>query len=188
MASIRTFIAINAPDSIRDKMLLVQDQLRTLDADVRWESSDKFHATIKFLGNTEESKLPDILSSIQFALSAFRSFEITFQTIGSFPNSKRPRVVWIGCENDDGTLLQIKTSLDERLIQYGFEIEKRDFHPHITLGRVRSEKRLAHLTPMLEKLTFEPQKTRLDKIYLMRSVLRPAGADYSVLNVFQLQP
>lgn len=188
MASLRTFIAINAPEPIRKEMKFLQDELKKSHADVRWESSEKFHATLKFLGNIDEAKVPRVLSTLESTLLPFKPFEVTFYSLGSFPDKRHPRVIWIGCENPDGTLLRIKNDLDKNLLQFGCEIEKRDFHPHVTLGRVVSEKGLYHLTPMLEKLTFEPRKTLLDGIYFMRSVLKPEGAEYSILKIIHLQP
>ncbi|MBI1806439.1 MAG: RNA 2',3'-cyclic phosphodiesterase [Ignavibacteria bacterium] len=186
MAFIRTFIAFNAPEPLRNDMKVLQDNLKKSGADVKWECAEKFHATIKFLGDVEESMMPVILSTIETTMLPFRPFEVTFYSLGSFPNKSHPRVIWIGCDNPDGTLLRIKDSLDKNLVQFGFEIEKRMFHPHITLGRVRSENRLRHLTPMLEKLTFEPRKAHLDGIFVMRSVLKSEGAEYSVLKSIHL--
>ena len=60
MASVRTFIAFNTPEAIRESITAFQSELRNSGADVRWESSDKFHVTIKFLGNVDESQLPGL--------------------------------------------------------------------------------------------------------------------------------
>lgn len=184
--AIRSFISFETPDEIRDRMFEFQSNLRESGADGRWEPKEKFHATIKFLGNVDENQLPTIISTIEQTVKQFNSFEITYLQLGCFPNLNRPRVIWIGCENRDGTLAILKNSLDDMLLQYGFEREEREFHPHVTLGRVKSGKGLNNLTPLLQSLTFEPSRFQCREILLMKSVLKPQGSVYSVLHKFLL--
>jgi len=186
MGSVRTFIAFDTPDDIRNEMAALQQQLKTAGADVKWESPDKFHATIKFLGDIDDSLLPEILCDIETITREYHSFPVTYKNLGGFPDIRHPRVVWIGCENDDGTLDRLKNALDTGLAPRGFEIEMRSFHPHITLGRVKSLARLQYLTPMLENLTFEPRTATIKKILIMKSVLQPQGAEYSILKALHI--
>lgn len=186
MESIRTFIAFDTPEEIRGEILKLQDRLRSSDADVRWESSGKFHVTIKFLGDVRDSHMAGVLSRIAGAVKGRPPFAVTYQRLGAFPDRKRPRVIWLGCENTDGTLLAMKEALDRELQPLGFEIEERRFHPHVTLGRVKSPRRLNNLTPMLESLTFEPRNGTVDTVSVMRSVLNPQGAQYSILQSLHL--
>ena len=101
---------------------------------------------------------------------------------------KSPRVLWIGCENPDGRLLPLKNALDSGLLPEGFEVEDRPFHPHVTLGRVKSLRGKNDLTPMLEKLTLEPRVATVAEIIVMKSTLKPQGAVYTVLKNIRLQP
>jgi len=187
MAFARTFIAINTPESIRQSITAFQSELRKSGADVRWESPDKFHVTIKFLGNVEESQLPGLTRQIQSVCEQHPSFEVWYRRAGGFPDLKHPRVIWLGCENEDGTLATLRSALDTVLLPHGFEIEARPFRPHITLGRIRSPKGLDHLTPKLENLTFEPQMGTIREVLIVKSVLRPQGAAYTVLTSIHLQ-
>ena len=186
MAFIRTFIAFDTPPIIKNEMSALQDKLKKSNADVKWEPSDKFHATIKFLGNVDEGMLPKVISSCESALNNLSAAEVVFQSLGCFPNNKHPRVIWIGCENSDGRLQLMKAALDQSLLTYGFEIEDRAFHPHITLGRVKIMGGINNLTPMLENLTFEPRRAIINEILIMKSILKPAGSEYSVLKTITL--
>ena len=187
MASVRTFIAFDTPEPIRKEMSVLQAELKKANADVKWEPEDKFHATIKFLGDIEEKLLSSVLTKIESIVLKHAAFGVMYQAVGSFPNNRNPRVIWIGCENNDGKLDLLKTALDVELLSFGFEIEKRPFHPHITLGRVKSLKGMENLTPMLEKLTFEKRTATIMEILVMKSVLRPEGSEYSTLKVIKLQ-
>jgi len=186
MGSIRTFIAFDTPSPVREAMMAVQKEFAEPDANVRWESPEKSHTTIKFLGGVDESILPGVLETTGSVCGAFRPFEVTYEGVGAFPDGRQPKVIWIGCRNTDGTLASLKSTLDRALVSFGFRIEDRPFHPHITLGRVRSPRGLQYLTPKLEKLTFEPRKETISQILVMKSVLRPQGGEYTVLTSVHL--
>lgn len=164
----------------------LQSELKISGADVKWERKDKFHATIKFLGDVSEEKLSAVLNEIDAIVSDFSETEVIYQSLGAFPNKKNPRVIWIGCDNPDGILLNLKNAFDHNLSRFGFEIENRPFHPHITLGRIKSSNQLKNLHPMLENLTFEPQKALINEILVMKSVLKPEGSEYSILQTIPL--
>jgi 2'-5' RNA ligase len=165
----------------------VQLQLKQSNADVRWEAITKLHATIKFLGDVQENVLPAVLTSIKTNIEKHSQFQLTYEGLGCFPNKKRPRVVWIGCKNDDGTLDKLKTALDDSLLPFGFEAEKRNFQPHVTLGRIKSFNRIKNLISLIEKVTFEPHSFTVKSITVMRSILTPQGSEYSTLGEYHLQ-
>ena len=187
MASIRTFIAFDTPEEIKKEMSFLQARLKDSHADVKWELESKFHVTIKFLGNVDESKLPKVISKCQSIIEKTTCFEVDYENLGCFPNIKHPRVIWIGCKNENGELFTLKQSLDNVLLPLGFDIEERGFHPHITLGRVRTSKGLQNLIPMLENLTFERRKASINEILIMKSILKPEGSIYSVLKTIKLK-
>ena len=184
--AVRSFIAFNTSDSIRERMEALQTKLRGASADIRWESRENLHATIKFLGNVDEQQLPSVISVAGDTVRGFKSFDVTCKGLGCFPNALRPRVIWIGCEDRGGMLPSLKQALDNSLIQFGIEREEREFHPHITLGRVKTEKRIDQLTHMLESLTFDEESFRCREILLMKSTLNSRGAEYTSLSTFLL--
>jgi RNA 2',3'-cyclic 3'-phosphodiesterase len=186
MNSIRSFISFDTPTDVKAAMREVQKQLQTSSVDVRWESIEKFHVTVKFLGDVTSALLPKIIDECTMIIEASPQFEVRYQALGCFPNKKQPRILWIGCENSDGKLEALKNRLDAILAPLGFEVEQRKFHPHITLGRVKSFSNLNNLLPMLENLTFEPQQVAIQYIELMKSTLRPEGSVYSIIKRIEL--
>jgi 2'-5' RNA ligase len=187
MGLIRTFIAFDTPSKVREAMKGLQQELAGTGADVRWEPAAKSHTTIKFLGGIDQTILPGVMEAARSVCAAFGPFDVSFQGVGVFPDILRPKVLWIGCENPDGSLANLKSELDRALVPCGIPVEDRPFRPHLTLGRVRSPRGLAHLTPKLEKVTFEPRKETISEILVMKSVLRPQGGEYSVLTSLHLQ-
>ena len=187
METVRTFISFETPEDIKMKMIQAQHVLKKARTHVKWDPPEKFHVTIKFLGDVDGAILPSLISRIEEISDPYSAFPVAYQVVGAFPNLKNPRVIWIGCQNPEGTLLSLKTSLEEDLIPFGFELEKRPFHAHVTLGRVKGSKYLSDLTPMLEKLTFEPKNATITEIHVMKSVLKPEGSEYTVLKAIQLK-
>ena len=168
-------------------MRLLQEQLKSSQADVRWEHPAQFHATLKFLGDVAPETMTCVLSSVRAATEGSPPFTVTFHGLGAFPSLDAPKVIWIGAEATDGALVGIKKRVDAALLDLGFPAEQRPFHPHVTLGRVRSGRTLQHLTPMLEKCIFEPRFALVDRIIVMKSVLTSQGAEHSVIQEIQLE-
>jgi len=187
MAAVRTFIAFDTPADIRDDAVKLQSELKKSGAGVKWEPSDKFHVTVKFLGDVVEEELGNIIAIVENTVKNQLCFDVSYEALGCFPGPGRPKVIWIGVRSLDGRLEALKDGLDSRLLPSGFEVEKRKFHPHITLGRVKTEKNLAHLIPMLKNLNFEPHKAVIGEIAVIKSVLKPEGSIYSVLRTIQLK-
>ncbi len=187
MSTQRIFIAFKTPPEVIATLADIVMRLRSAAPRVRWEPPDKFHCTIKFLGNVDTGIVEDIGSDIRGIVAASPVFQVTYATVGAFPNRRAPRVVWIGCSEPTGVLARMKSELDTTLAPRGFEVEDRPFSPHLTLGRVKDPADGRHLTPMLESLTFEPQTVQVNDIVLMKSVLTPRGSLYTTIFEFPLQ-
>lgn len=183
----RLFLAIDTPASVKAKMAEIQAELKKSQADVKWDTSDKFHITLKFLGETKDELLSAITGILETVGTKFSSFQIEYDDIGCFPNWKQPRVLWIGANEPSGSLSKLKRFLDIELEKLGFETEDRKFHPHITLGRVKSQHNIKNLTVIMESLKFTSEITTCREILLMRSILKPSGSEYSTLTAVKLQ-
>ncbi|MBS4027756.1 MAG: RNA 2',3'-cyclic phosphodiesterase [Ignavibacteriales bacterium] len=183
---IRTFIAFDTSPSVKNEIIRLQNILREADADVRWEQEEKLHVTLKFLGDIEEKFLPQLTATLETVTNKFSPFEIEYTTIGCFPNTKEPRVIWVGCRDVPQSVIRLQREIETQLAPFGYEIEKRKFSPHITFGRIKGIKNIFHLLQSIENLTFSPQKMQCAEILLMKSVLHSYGSIYSPLKVFPL--
>jgi RNA 2',3'-cyclic 3'-phosphodiesterase len=187
MSTIRTFIALPASSDIQQQMAAVQSQLKATQADVKWEMQDKFHITLKFLGGVELSNIESLSSTLESIVKQFPTFEITYNSLGAFPNLHNPRVIWIGTKSNQA-VLDLQSSVERVCSDFGFQKEERAFHPHITIGRVKGTNNLARLTEAIKTITFEPMQSRCSELLLMKSDLRPSGSIYTILKSFPLQP
>lgn len=186
MSAIRTFTALPASPEIQQRIASIQSELKTKQADVKWDSQNKFHITLKFLGNTEESKIEPLSQALVKCIKSSPKFEITYQSLGVFPNLHNPRVVWVGTAHNQ-VVLELQSKIEQVCIEFGFPGEDRAFHPHITLGRVKGTHNLVRLTEAIKTITFEPIQSLCTEVLLMKSDLRSSGSIYTILKTFSLQ-
>jgi 2'-5' RNA ligase len=179
--NLRLFIAIDVPEKIKTEISDLIETLKKNDADVKWIIPDNLHLTLKFLGSTPDT-LPDkIRESILPVVSSFTPFYINIQSTGVFPNEKHPRVLWIGIVDADH-LKALRDRIDQIMSLHGFPRDGDNFHPHLTLGRVRTQKGM--LTLMRQFSIFKDRvfgNFLVDRIKLMKSDLKPKGPEYTCL-------
>ena len=99
MATLRLFIAIEIPAAIRSDIASAVRELKTANADIRWEQTEKIHITLKFLGDTKEELLPQIVLLLEGVTAAAACFTIEYSRFGCFPHKREPRIIWIGVED-----------------------------------------------------------------------------------------
>ena len=183
----RLFIAINFPDAMRLRLWNEAAPLRDAGYPVKWVAPDNIHLTLKFLGEVDESRAGAIKDGLRHAVGDTKTFAVPVGQFGAFPSAKRPRILWVGCETPP-VLELLADAVEREMSQLGFETEGRAFRPHITVGRVRREARLAELKGLdkgLQRMEFfeEPQIASVD---LMRSHLGPKGPRYERLASVEL--
>ncbi len=183
---IRTFIAVELTGSMREQISLLEQLLRKEGAKVKWVKPENLHLTLKFLGNIQAPCIDDVVEATQEAVQGIKPFILSFSGLGVFPNLKRARVIWIGIKEGADSLGRIQRELEERLFQRGFAREERDFSPHLTIGRVKSQRGIGGLVLKLEKTEFKSEKIRVEQVVVMRSDLRPTGAVHTPLGICRL--
>jgi 2'-5' RNA ligase len=184
---IRSFLAIELPEAIRRKIEEVQKELKQSHADVRWVNPQNIHLTLKFFGNIDESRIDPIVKSLEGPIETTSPFSLSVRGMGSFPHFRNPRVVWMGLEEGKEVLVALQERVDEELKKIGFEPEERDFHPHLTLGRAKSNRGRDELVGRMEKFQEEEfGNFRVERVVLFKSELRPSGPMYSELREMKL--
>jgi 2'-5' RNA ligase len=184
---VRAFIAIAVPGSVLRSCEEIIAQLRKLDLQGRFAKTGSIHLTLQFLGNIEKDQIAPIGQVLEQAGSGVDPFDLEVGQLGVFPHLAHPRVVWIGVEAVDG-LMALHSKIQEGLEPLGFPPENRDFHPHLTLLRLKSRRNLGGLS---EYLQAEGPRQRagviqVGEIHLYQSILKRQGAEYQKLLTFVL--
>ena len=181
--AIRSFLAIEPPETVRQSMAAVQNRLKyCISGAVSWVRPEGIHLTLKFFGNIAETDIDRISAAVAPIAARFAPLDLQVRRVGLFPDSRRPRVVWLGLEGDVGTLKALQEEVDRGLERYGFSREDRPFRAHLTLARIKSPRGLAGLDRVMKKSdVYEAGRFRADGLTLFRSDLTPQGAIYSKL-------
>ena len=185
--TIRTFVAIEIDNAIKNRLSECLSKLKKTGADVKWVAPENIHLTLKFIGYIEEKILSGMNKIISDAVSCLNSFSISLGNIEAFPSLKKPRVVFVCVQDKGNNLLKIFEKLDKGLEELGTKRESKKHVGHITLGRVRSQKNIFKLISALNSeaecfFGFE----KVNHISLMQSKLTPKGPIYTRLNNFRL--
>ena len=131
----RIFIGISLPDDIKKRLSLRIEKWR--DLPIKWSDSDNFHVTLSFLGHIDDESLVDICAGIQRASKEFEGFEINLEEIELGPSKESPKVIWLsGGANEE--LRKLKIEIEKYLDM--FVAEKKEFRPHVTLGKISKHK------------------------------------------------
>ena len=186
MMQIRAFIAIDLPQPIQDSIEKQTARLqKTLgDQIIRWTSIQNMHLTLKFLGNIRVAHLDFLKQMLTQTADSHAAFDLQIGGIGSFPNGKLPRVLWLGVHAPAG-LTSLQKNVEEQAASLGYEKETRAFSPHLTLGRVRSSIHahdLQKIRLVLENFQLgKIDPSRVDCVHLYQSELHSEGSVYTKL-------
>ena len=192
MEQIRSFIAIELPDEVKQALVQLQAQLKTgKQPPVKWVDPYSVHLTLKFLGNIAVAKTGEITAAIEKAAQGMSPFQLEVKELGVFPNFKRVRVVWVGVSGEIAQLSQLQKRIESNLAPLGFAPESRPFTPHLTLARVREQASPGEqqsLGQLIASTRFEAvYRFSVDSINLMRSQLTSEGAIYSRISTIKLK-
>jgi 2'-5' RNA ligase len=168
----RTFLALELPDSVKTHLSATIDVLSRRISGVRWVKPNALHITLKFFGEVEESKAEEILLALNGIGDCYTPMPVKLKEIDAFPNRRRPKVLVASIYEEVDNIKTIFHDIENRLEPVGIEKEKRDFVPHITLGRVREALPVLkqHMAPLDETLFY------IDNLVLYSSTLTREGA------------
>jgi 2'-5' RNA ligase len=186
----RTFIAIPIPDAAGSQLVRWQQALAPEIPGCRWVESQPLHITLAFLGDVPNRDLNELCLSVASAAEPFGRFELRVEGLGAFPSPDRPRVVWAGITADDlGPLTALREAVVRAATHVGYRSDDSRFHPHITLGRMKSELgRPCDLTGLVRREQARCAGTfPVVEVVTYASTLQPRGPSYAPLNRARLK-
>ncbi len=196
MLTLRVFIAIELSDESRVALTDLQNRLKTLTPPhtVRWTTPTSIHLTLHFLGDIPSSDVAKITELTRSAASSSSPFSLTLSGLDCFPNTRRPRILWVGITGQLDSLIGLHQALSEPLKTLGFSLDARPYSPHLTLGRVKEgipPRQLTQLGQALEQA--QEQVGQLStlpvrEINLMQSELKTGGPVYTQLASAAFKP
>lgn len=182
MATIRTFISINLPEDIKREILSLQSRLKVHGGHIGWVKPDAIHLTLKFLGDIDEKKIPEIEAATREATKGFDTFYLRILGLGVFPSLKRPRIIWLGVNEEGDSLARLQSKIEDEIARIGPPREEREFKPHLTIGRVKDLHGFKQLMDTIDaERGIDLDGFNVTEILIMKSELRREGAIYTRL-------
>jgi RNA 2',3'-cyclic 3'-phosphodiesterase len=178
----RLFIAINLSE--QTKILLVSKVAllkKGIERELKWVDEDKWHLTLRFLGETEENRITSIEKVITDLVSKFQQTRLQFNEINLFPDLNKPRVITVNTGKGSNEIISIRNELELKLTETGFTAENRPFVPHLTLARTRRNTDVHKIVSRLKRYMgsqFINIYIEVKKISLMKSTLLQEGPVY----------
>jgi 2'-5' RNA ligase len=180
----RTFIAVTLPDSLTRKLTRLQALLGPELPGTRWSATLPFHLTLAFLGDVPDADLNAICRATVEASASSSPFDLRLEGLGAFPAPGRPRVIWVGV-NGAGLvpLERLRADIVGAVRDVGHPPEDDRFHPHVTLGRVKTVRGAPlDLTPWIKHYqTWSAGAWPISEAVVLASTLTPDGPEYMPL-------
>ena len=137
---VRTFIAVEIPAEVKERAGRLIGRLSVGPAKVKWVAPAAMHWTLKFLGDVNILETPQICEAVARAVGPLAPFDIEAWGAGAFPDTSRPRTVWIGMRRGADEMIAVHDRIEAELAELGYRGDGRRFRPHLTIGRVRASR------------------------------------------------
>lgn len=128
----RLFSGIEIPREIADRLAMLKGGIEA----ARWVEPENYHITLRFIGDVDGAtaeRFSEALAQIRT-----ESFSLALDGVGSFGKG-RPRAVWAGV-SPSAPLVALAQANEQAALAAGLGPESRNFHPHVTLARIRGGK------------------------------------------------
>lgn len=178
----RLFIAI--PFQAKENFIREWNEIKKLliGENIKWIPEKNLHLTLKFLGETPDEKVPELAKIIDQCFHYVKPKLIYWNKIGIFGSKYKPKVIWLGCKEED-YIKELYQNLKNNLEAEGFVYDRQNFVPHISLSRLKSPINKEKLENMVNSYRdVEIQRSEINEIVLMESILKPKGAEYKILH------
>ena len=139
----RLFLAVELGADVQAAASGLVDELRRRvvtgapHARVTWVKPGHLHLTLRFIGEADAALSEKIRAALDRPIG-LPPFPLTIAGTGTFPPKRPPRVIWAGITGGLETLRAVEREVRTRLDPLVSPAEDRDYHPHVTLGRVKN--------------------------------------------------
>ncbi len=161
----RLFVALDLPEPVLHSIDALIARLKPA-ADLQWSVASNLHITTKFIGEFPDGRLGELTGALR-ARRRTGPVEVHIDGLGWFPNPHAPRVFWAGVRAEG--LAAVAQATDQAAGALGVPVETRDYHPHLTLARIKNPAAVAALrqaVAQLETVEFGTFEARSQFLYL----------------------
>jgi 2'-5' RNA ligase len=187
--SLRTFIAIPLPESVKTWMGQMQKRLRHHAIKASWTSQDTMHLTVIFTGQIYTDQVQSFTQCMEKAASQCSHFSLQGSGLGVFPTIKRPRVLWGGLRGQTDQLKHLYTCLETQISKkMDVPMSQKRFSAHLTLARIKQPVPTKKMVCVLQEFeSCVSEESQVSRIDLFKSHLMSSGARHTRLYSARLK-
>jgi 2'-5' RNA ligase len=191
----RTFVAVNVSSDTTKAAQRMMRQIDETEIGAKCVRTSSMHIALKFLGEVQLEETPEICKAVGRAAQGMLSFMIECGGLDAFPERSRPRTVWMGVQTGVTALRQLQQRVDDETRHIGYHGETRQFHPHLTLARIRSTAEQANPLQAIfskypvdsDSTTVVTTETWVDEVIVYASIMERGTPSYEVLGRSRLR-
>ncbi len=182
----RAFLGIPASDVVADRLGEAFSELAK-EEPIKAVRPENYHITVKFLGEIDQKLSRELASKLTDRLKPAEALELNIRYAGVFPDPGNPRVIWAGAGPEE-PLERLNTTCEEAAFELGVAREEREYHPHLTLGRIKKKISDRRLVINWLKEYGREEFGRIDspELVLYESELTSEGPQYRELEKWQI--
>jgi 2'-5' RNA ligase len=182
---VRLFVSVDFPE-LADEIAEAQSLFEEASG-LRLTDPGQAHVTLKFLGETDESRESAVREAVGTAVaeSGVDPFEARLGGLGAFPSEDYISVVWIGVD-DGGAMARLHEPIESHATVLGFEPADHEFTPHVTIARLDHAGGKDHVQSVLRTRDPTVGTTTVSEVRLTASTLTDDGPDYETVDRFPL--
>lgn len=182
----RAFIAFPISDEARKELVQKQAEINSNNpqAHIKWVEDLNMHVTVEFLGDITEVQSEHIKTILNKLCVQYKSFAYQLNKVSAFPNLQQPNVLMVDVDDDESnTSANLYEELHKELIKIDLKLNNKKWHPHVTLGRIKSD-----FTGkiMLSNISIQRISWTVGEILLIKSELTSTGPLYKIIQSFKL--
>jgi len=183
----RIFISVILSSEIKSELSRIKKNIDSGHSKIRWVNPELLHITLEFLGNQSSKKIEKIKQLLMHVANNQKIFSIALSSsIGVFPTSEKPRVIWVGIKEGGFELERLSKAIKNTLIKHHILKDFKGFHSHITIGRVKYLADKKRLMDNLNQIIVKHYSQKINSIELMESELTSKGPIYHRIEQFSL--
>ncbi len=183
---IRTFLAFDLPESIRQRIIEIKDTLINVSArKIKWVEDENIHITLQFIGDINEWDISDLATKFGYYFLNLKPLKFKFSKLELVPG-RNPKIIWLKFETDSTDIFKMHKKIRNYLFEKGYKTDKKPLKFHITLGRIKRELNYFEIENLI-KIKPQLKDFLVDDITFYKSLLTPKGPIYTPLENYVLK-
>ncbi|RSL34226.1 RNA 2',3'-cyclic phosphodiesterase [Salibacterium salarium] len=128
------FLALPLPVEEKRRITRWKEEAKPYLSFKKWVHEKDYHITLFFLGSMNSHQVKKISEAMSNIAAIASPFIISGGGVGYFGRADTPKVCWVGSRLTP-RLAEIQAQISAKCVEHGFNEEKRQYRPHITIAR-----------------------------------------------------